>query len=122
MLRTATFIALFCAGPTFAQTLVSDPNGTVTGSFLGTDIALDVLCERNPFLTVTTHSPLSQSLIGGVSEDALVISMFNNSASFIANIAGETFMTVDTDFGTPDFPASATGDDFDIVISCPADF
>lgn len=126
MFRFFKFVALCFAGPAFAQGLVADSNGTVTGSFLGKDIALDVLCERSPVFKdaafITTHTPLSQSLIDDVTEDAVSINMFNNGASFLANISGETFMTTDTDFGAPEFPVSASGDDFDILISCPADF
>lgn len=126
MYRFAAFVALCLAGPAFAQSLVADSNGTVTGSFLGKDIALDVLCERSPVFKdsafITTHTPLSQSLIDVVTEDAVSINMFNNGASFLANINGETFMAADTDFGAPEFPVSAKGDNFDILISCPVDF
>ncbi|MEO9826221.1 MAG: hypothetical protein ABJF50_17610 [Paracoccaceae bacterium] len=124
MRRIAFLSAVFLAGPAFAQTLVSEPNGTVTGVFLGKEIAFDVLCETNPMFenaaAVTTHTPLSQSLIDSVKEDALSINMFNNGASFIANIDGETYLAVDTEFGAPKFPISTSGDAFDIVIECPS--
>ena len=126
MYRFMIGAALLLASPTVAQELVTEPNGTITGVFLGKDIAFDVLCESSPLMpnaaAVTTHTPMSQSLIDDVSEDALSINMFNNGASFLANINGETYMAVDTKFGVPEFPVATTGDDFDILITCPDDF
>ena len=126
MQRLVLISALCLASPTVAQELVTAPNGTVKGIFLGKDIALDVSCESSPLFkdsaTITTHTPLSQSLIDDVTEDAIIISMLNNGASFLANIDGETHMSVDVKFGLPDFPVSVSNDDFDILINCPADF
>ena len=121
------FLTAYClASSAGAQALVTEPNGTVTGVFLGKEIALDVSCKSNPLSAneaeVTTHSPLSQSLIDDVTEDAIAINMFNNAATFLANIDGEVFIAVNPKFGVPEFPVSTSGDDFDIVITCPAEF
>lgn len=126
MHRVAFSIAYCLASSAGAQTLVEEPNGTVTGVFLGKEIALDVRCESSPMFKnaaeVITHTPLSQSLIDDVTEDAVSIAMFNNGASFLANIDGEVYIAADPQFGVPEFPVSASGDDFDIVITCPAEF
>ncbi|MDA8585649.1 hypothetical protein N9L47_05170 [Rhodobacteraceae bacterium] len=126
MQRLLLIAAFSLASPAFAQELVDEPNGTVTGVFLGKEIAIDVLCETSPLFAdaagITSHTPLSQSLIDDVKEDAIQINMFNNGASFLANIDGEIYIKADRKFGFPDFPVSVSNDDFDILISCPADF
>ena len=122
----SAFVFMISATTATAQERVTDPNGTVTGTFLGQQVAFDVACLRDQMFpngaSLTTHTPLSQSLIDNLTEDGLNITMFNGGAGVLANIAGEPYMKVKTGIGDPTFPMSLQGDDFDLTLTCPDGF